>query len=708
MSLQLAAKHLAAHGRGPDNTLVHMTPKEVESLQALAMRHGGSLTINPQTGLPEAGFLSSILPLVAGVGLAAMGMPAGMAALTVGGGTALATGDLGKGLMAGLGAYGGSGLAESLIGSGAAGLAPEAAAAAANAVPTETAAQIASVNQAGLTMPSAVEPSISASLPSANAADPFRLGSSVSQETLKAPVGGITSQSLNYTSPITTTPSPYSNASNATADGPMAKYGPSVSESTYPVQPPSVENMTAGQRFDALKAGATGQNLLNYAKANPLQTAGMVAGPLMAASEDNNAPSTPVGDSDRGAMANAGYEFDPGWANPTPAPDPFGREQKYGNPRYVIPKKAKAADGGAVQHFDSGGAVGGVNQTPALNKFLELQAARAAAPTTAPIDAKQQFADYLKAQSRPVASTVYAPPVIERLPTTPAVEPTTAPEDFTQQHGGGGGGGGGNYGGGGGNYGGGFPAGLAPAANSIAQALGDMGLNSLSHALSNAAMSGAMSGSGAAAGSSTGPAVGTVNGGESGGWGSRDAGGGDGGAGSPGGGDGGGPGGGDGGGGGPGGGGGGDGGGGGPGGGGGGGDGGGGGGGGGGAKGGYLEHGRFSQHPSYAYGGGIAALAQGGMYNLGSYSDGGRLLRGPGDGVSDSIPAVIGRKQPARLADGEFVIPARIVSEIGNGSTEAGARKLYAMMDKVQSARGKTVGKGRVAKNTRADRYLPA
>lgn len=105
-------------------------------------------------------------------------------------------------------------------------------------------------------------------------------------------------------------------------------------------------------------------------------------------------------------------------------------------------------------------------------------------------------------------------------------------------------------------------------------------------------------------------------------------------------------------------------------------------------------------------------LAKGGIsdayYNLGGYSDGGRLLRGPGDGVSDSIPATIGRKQPARLADGEFVVPARIVSELGNGSTEAGARKLYGMMDRVQSARSKTVGKGKVAKNTRADKFLPA
>ena len=96
------------------------------------------------------------------------------------------------------------------------------------------------------------------------------------------------------------------------------------------------------------------------------------------------------------------------------------------------------------------------------------------------------------------------------------------------------------------------------------------------------------------------------------------------------------------------------------------------------------------------------------MSHLGDYSDGGRLLKGPGDGVSDSIPATIGNKQPARLADGEFVVPARIVSELGNGSTEAGARKLYAMLDRVQQARGKTVGKGKVAKNTRADKLLPA
>ena len=105
----------------------------------------------------------------------------------------------------------------------------------------------------------------------------------------------------------------------------------------------------------------------------------------------------------------------------------------------------------------------------------------------------------------------------------------------------------------------------------------------------------------------------------------------------------------------------------------------------------------------YANGGGIA-----GAYNLGSYSDGGRLLKGPGDGVSDDIPAVIGQNQPARLAEGEFVIPARIVSELGNGSTDAGAKRLYAMMDNIQAGRKKTIGKDNVAKDTKAKKHLLA
>jgi len=95
----------------------------------------------------------------------------------------------------------------------------------------------------------------------------------------------------------------------------------------------------------------------------------------------------------------------------------------------------------------------------------------------------------------------------------------------------------------------------------------------------------------------------------------------------------------------------------------------------------------------------------GGIANLGSYSDGGRLLKGPGDGMSDNIPATIGRKQPARLADGEFVVPADVVSGLGNGSTDAGAKQLYKMLDKVRSARTGTKKQG---KQINPNKYMPA
>ena len=102
----------------------------------------------------------------------------------------------------------------------------------------------------------------------------------------------------------------------------------------------------------------------------------------------------------------------------------------------------------------------------------------------------------------------------------------------------------------------------------------------------------------------------------------------------------------------------------------------------------------------------IQEAAKGGvMSGLGGYSDGGRMLKGPGDGMSDSIPGVIGRKQPARLADGEFVVPADVVSHLGNGSTDAGAKRLYAMMDNIRKAR---TGKKKQAPAVKADRYMPA
>jgi hypothetical protein len=128
MNYAQTSKKLAAKGRNGDSMLVHMTPSEVGGLQALALAHGTSMTTNPTTGLPEAFKLKSLLPmlagfalapLTAGTSLAFLGASPLAAGMTVGGVEALRTGDIGKGLLAGLGAYGGSGLGSALTSTGA-------------------------------------------------------------------------------------------------------------------------------------------------------------------------------------------------------------------------------------------------------------------------------------------------------------------------------------------------------------------------------------------------------------------------------------------------------------------------------------------------------------------------------------------------------------------------------------------------------------
>ena len=128
MSLHKFAEQVASQGRGDDSLLVHMTPDEVQRLQQFAEANGRSLTINPETGLPEAGILSDLFKTIAPIALGAFLGPAGMgisfgglssamsAGIATGGITALATGSLSRGLMAGLGAYGGAGLGQGLMG----------------------------------------------------------------------------------------------------------------------------------------------------------------------------------------------------------------------------------------------------------------------------------------------------------------------------------------------------------------------------------------------------------------------------------------------------------------------------------------------------------------------------------------------------------------------------------------------------------------
>jgi hypothetical protein len=100
-------------------------------------------------------------------------------------------------------------------------------------------------------------------------------------------------------------------------------------------------------------------------------------------------------------------------------------------------------------------------------------------------------------------------------------------------------------------------------------------------------------------------------------------------------------------------------------------------------------------------------LAGGGLAGLNAFKAGGspRFLKGGGDGMSDDIPAMIGKQQKAALSDGEFVVPADVVSHLGNGSSRAGAKKLYSMMDNIRQAR---TGKTRQAPEVKPDRYMPA
>lgn len=111
--------------------------------------------------------------------------------------------------------------------------------------------------------------------------------------------------------------------------------------------------------------------------------------------------------------------------------------------------------------------------------------------------------------------------------------------------------------------------------------------------------------------------------------------------------------------------------------------------------------------PMYAKEGGKISYNDGGIANL--TPENGKMLSGMGDGVSDEIPATIEGEQKAALSDGEFIVPARIVSELGNGSSDAGAQKLYAMIDRIQEARKQTIGDDKeYAADTDAERYLPS
>lgn len=96
----------------------------------------------------------------------------------------------------------------------------------------------------------------------------------------------------------------------------------------------------------------------------------------------------------------------------------------------------------------------------------------------------------------------------------------------------------------------------------------------------------------------------------------------------------------------------------------------------------------------------VAEYAEGGLANLAK----GRYLAGATDGMQDHLPATIDNKQPAKLSHGEFVLPADVVSHLGNGNSEAGAERLYEMMDKIRKARTGTTKQG---KQINPNKFMP-
>lgn len=552
-------------------------------------------------------FLSALLPTVLGAGLAATGVGAPLAALMVGGGYAAANGgNLRKGLMAGLGAYGGAGLASSFGTAGAGATTTLEGAAPANAITPP---------------PAAPTPA-----PAANVVQDVS-GTSLANAT---PVTGGLSESSMVSQPVgggpmTNYQDPYASAgyegsgmppqpTPATVAKPEPFPGAGESYTVSPATPESMSNMTTSERLSAMGRGATLDNTGSWMSAHPYQAAGIG---LSVASGMEKTPTLTPPDKDMGQR----YTYSAGEANPQPQPDVpsyddmlhkqgnFGKMQSYYPHQGYTPISnaaaydiyhygPKAANGGLMAAYGMGGNTN-------ANPIERMSNENAIGANTGFPQAYMHTSQFAVPTQTPVSQNVLVGPG------DTSVDPYTGEE---QQQ----------TGASGPRFGfGGF---LGDAVSNIGSAIGHIGKGDSGGSsegweklLEN------MGGKAPSAQSVTRYDPQTQQ---------------------------------------------------------------------------YVE-----VQPSQQ-------MATGGLsdahYNLGGYSDGGRLLRGPGDGVSDSIPAVIGKRQPARLADGEFVVPARIVSELGNGSTEAGARKLYAMMDRIQASRKKSIGRGKVAYNNKTDRHLPA
>ena len=579
MGLHNTAHYLKTKGRGDDTELVHMTKDEVHALKGLAAKHGGQLTINPETGLPEAGFLSNILPTVAGIAVGIATENPMLGAAVAGLGSYATTGSISRGLMAGVSAYGGAGLGASLAETGAE-AGTEAAVNAGNEAIKESANQMVTSN-------------MSAALPE---------GATISAET-GSQIGSMKDAALAL-------------KEGAITSEQYAQLAQQFSEGYAPVM------NAASTMGSGIKALANPGVLSKFAGSN-LGNIGMTAAPLLADAITKR-PTLPGASTSQQSnpfgLKTLSSDFKGSFpAQPTPAyvakypnyvTNPYNPYAPVDTPTTEVhaasgglmdaPPTPGLMDGGKAGNVDFMG--GDMYPTSQQNRSFY------ATPTQMPTSAQAAMASY-EPKTNPLTG-----------------EPTA---NMAQ--------------GGIASYSGKY--GSMVAATDMLQNLGMPGkadylpkgdpgiyqdtdpntrnLDAYSASLYKLQQKAKAAGMKPEAISQLKP---------------------------------------------------------------------------------VMKLGDIEEDAA----GGIVGMAAGGGFvpSLGGYAAGGnpRLLKGPGDGMSDSIPANIGGKQPARLADGEFVVPADVVSHLGNGSTDAGAKKLYGMMDKIRRAR---TGKKKQAPEVKADKYLP-
>ena len=667
MHPHIAAQGLASLGRKGDSTLVHMSPGEVAGLQKLALAHGGSLSINPNTGLVEAGFLSSILPMIAGVALEVLTDGAatpylGYIAAGAGAADKMAGGSWAQALQVGMGVYGGGSLAAGLGAAGASAGADAAVPAATDTAVTTTGDM--GLNAAGVPNSLAATADTTASTGS-NLFDASSVtGSSGASAASAAPADSVTAPT---TPAPTVSPAVATNVATTQAVTSSGYTADPSYQGLSQTQKAMVDRMTPVMRSqylanlgtrasmaDAYTTGSwaptTGQGLSNMAhgigtldtaqgwgnlgstmgKAGAMSAAMPIAQGVMNAGKSSNIPAA-TAQNEYYIQAPGGKPlFSPGTVNPNIAKLgylPAGQEAFTGqgfnpgvysqSPTQYVPVAATPGqavitgrDGGIMslkrpKKFDAGGStVSNATGQEMLNALPKFTPAQG--QDSAALSNMNQYFQNAANQA-------------SSQPPQQMLQPTPSPDAMNQY--------------------------LAQT-NQIITPPPPLPRTPIMHSTTPAPAPTPPP----TLGPTGFPGIGQLYGL------------------------------------------------------------------------GYNRTPAYTWDPatnSWVQGntalpasvsgmahGGLTALAHGGSLP-GTYAAGGKLLRGPGDGMSDDIPAVIHGNNPQRaaLADGEFVIPADVVSHLGNGSTEAGSRRLYSMMDKVRHAR---TGNKKQGKQINPDKFLPA